>query len=75
MLQQLSVEGSQLQLWAGEELHYSEMCATYPKLVIRNTHRSVSLDRLSTIAGLDWTGLDSSGLDWKRSSATQTQMA
>ena len=26
----------------------------------------------STITGLDWTGLDSSGLDWKRSSATQT---
>ena len=41
MLQQLSVEGSQLQLWAGEELHYSEMCA---KLVIRNTQWSVSLD-------------------------------
>ena len=44
MLQQLSVEGSQLQLCAGEELHYSEMCATYPKLVIGNTQWSVSLD-------------------------------
>ena len=43
MLQQLSVEGSQLQLWAREELHYSGY-ATYPKLVIRNTQWSVSLD-------------------------------
>ena len=31
--------------------------------------------RPSTIAGLDWTGLDSSGLNWKRSSATQTTIA
>ena len=44
MLQQFSDEGSQLQLCAGEELHYSEICATYPKLVIKNTHWSVSLD-------------------------------
>ena len=44
MLQQLSVEGCQLQLWAGEELHYSEICATYPKIVIKNTQCSVSLD-------------------------------
>ena len=31
--------------------------------------------RLSTIAGLDWTGLDLSGLGWKRSSVTQTAIA
>ena len=43
MLQQLSVEGSQLQLCVGEELHYSGY-ATYPKLVIKNTQWSVSLD-------------------------------
>ena len=33
MLQQLSVEGSQLQLWAGEELHYSEICMSSRTLI------------------------------------------
>ena len=35
-------------------------------------NKRTQYNRPPTIAGLDWTGLDSSGMDWKILSATQT---